>query len=106
MLCATQLDHMVPNSDLYLMKTVRDVVEFYKEPIRDLMTFDHLIREQQRDELPANLHLVPDVHMYDPDSEFMGGISAFPGNPNSHTFGVRDRLKHPSKMQSIPWPDI
>jgi hypothetical protein len=97
---------MVPNSDLYLMKTVRDVVEFYKEPIRDLMTYDHLIREQQRDELPANLHLVPDVQLYDPDSEFMGGVDAFPGMPDNRLHGIRDRLRYPSKKQAIPWPDI
>lgn len=97
---------MVPNSDLYLMKKVSDVVEFYKEPVRDVMAYDHLVRVQQRDELPPNLHVIPDAELYDPNSEFMGGIDAFPGNPEARIYGLRDKLKYPPVKTVIPWPDI
>lgn len=87
------------------MNTVRDVVKFYKEPVRGLMTYDHLIRVQKREELPPNLYLIPDDDMYDPNNQFMDGIDAFPGNPDVR-FGIRDKLKRPPTKQAIPWPDI
>lgn len=88
------------------MKTVRDVVHFYQTGIRGSMAYDHLIRIQNRDELPGNLYLLQDPVSYNPDSEFLGGIDAFPGNPSMRSYGIREMAKYPLVKQTIPWPDI
>lgn len=106
LLCASKFNHQVPNSDLYLMKTVGDVVHFYKTPIRGSMTYDHLIRIQNQDQLPENLHLLHDPVSYEPDSAFLGGIDAFPGNPSMRHSGIREMIKYPPVKQAYDWPDI
>lgn len=88
------------------MRTVKDVVEFYKTPIRGSMSYDHLIRVQNQEQLPNNLHLIPEEHRFDPNSDFMAGISAFPGMPDDHRVGIRDKKKYPPLKEKMEWPDI
>ena len=106
LLCASKLYHEVPNSDLYLMETVGDVVSFYQTPVRGIMTYDHLIREQNRETLPQNLHVVAETVTFNPNSEFMEGLDAFPGNPDLYTYGIREKSKFPPVKHALPWPDV
>ena len=89
------------------MKTIGDVMRFYETPVRGVMTYERLVREQSKEQLPDNLHVVPETIRYDPNSEFLSGIDAFPGNPDLYVeAGVREKIKYPPMKQVVPWPDV
>ncbi|XP_043939952.1 39S ribosomal protein L50, mitochondrial isoform X2 [Protopterus annectens] len=48
-----ELQHSVPNSRLHLMKTPRDILDFYKTPVKDTSKFDDLASL----DLPSNLRI-------------------------------------------------
>ncbi|XP_053207331.1 uncharacterized protein LOC128391462 [Panonychus citri] len=102
--CDKQLDHEVPSPDLHLMKTVGDVVEFYKTPIRGLTTYDDLSRRQN--ELPANLHIINQYIRFDPENDtFFKGKDAFPKHPMV-VEGIRGREKYQDIKIPFEWPDV
>ncbi|KFQ39940.1 hypothetical protein N332_04266, partial [Mesitornis unicolor] len=51
---AAELDHAVPNSQLHLMRTAEDVLNFYSTPVKDMSKFDELCAA----ELPPNLKII------------------------------------------------
>ncbi|KAK2512947.1 large ribosomal subunit protein mL50 [Columba livia] len=51
---AAELGHAVPNSQLHLMCTAEDVLNFYSTPVKDASKFDELCAS----ELPPNLKIV------------------------------------------------
>ncbi|NXI35274.1 RM50 protein, partial [Galbula dea] len=50
---AAELHHAVPNSQLHLMCSAEDVLNFYSTPVKDVSTFDELCAA----ELPPNLKI-------------------------------------------------
>ncbi|XP_061311084.1 large ribosomal subunit protein mL50 [Pezoporus flaviventris] len=50
---AAELGHAVPNSQLYLMRSAEDVLNFYSTPVKDESKFDELCAA----ELPPNLKI-------------------------------------------------
>uniref|UniRef100_A0A8B9GIB4 Large ribosomal subunit protein mL50 n=1 Tax=Amazona collaria TaxID=241587 RepID=A0A8B9GIB4_9PSIT len=50
---AAELGHAVPNSQLYLMRSAEDVLNFYSTPVKDASKFDELCAA----ELPPNLKI-------------------------------------------------
>lgn len=50
---AADLGHVVPNSQLHKMKSVRDILAFYSTPVKDISKFDELSTQ----ELPSNLRI-------------------------------------------------
>lgn len=87
------------------MRIVGDVVQFYLTPIRGVNTYDHLARNQ--DDLPLNLHIIPEVKRYDPDEKdnFFKGVDAFPGGVD-RIQGLRAQKKYPVHKTQFKWPDI
>ncbi|NXP55425.1 RM50 protein, partial [Heliornis fulica] len=51
---AAELGHAVPNSQLHLMCTAGDVLNFYSTPVKDMSKFDELTAA----ELPPNLKII------------------------------------------------
>lgn len=105
-LCAQRFSHEVPNSDLYLMKKVKDVVEFYCTPVEGTAPYERLVKIQKKDQLPANLHLLPDAVRYDPDSNFLKGLDAFPGTKEMPLRTLREKKVLPRLKTQIRWPDV
>ncbi|NXL67825.1 RM50 protein, partial [Chordeiles acutipennis] len=50
---AAELDHAVPNSQLHLMRSAEDVLNFYSTPVKDVSKFDELCAAK----LPPNLKI-------------------------------------------------
>ncbi|NXF73078.1 RM50 protein, partial [Sclerurus mexicanus] len=50
---AAELGHVVPNSQLHLMRRAGDVLSFYRTPVKDVTKFDELAAA----ELPPNLKI-------------------------------------------------
>lgn len=50
---AAELGHAVPNSQLHLMRSAEDVLNFYSTPVKDASRFDELCAA----ELPRNLKI-------------------------------------------------
>ncbi|NXD84794.1 RM50 protein, partial [Halcyon senegalensis] len=50
---AAELDHAVPNSQLHLMRSAGDVLNFYSTPVKDVSKFDELCAA----DLPPNLKI-------------------------------------------------
>ncbi|NXS63411.1 RM50 protein, partial [Brachypteracias leptosomus] len=51
---AAELGHAVPNSQLHLMRSAEDVLNFYSTPVKDASKFDELCAA----ELPPNLKIM------------------------------------------------
>ncbi|KAM6034550.1 large ribosomal subunit protein mL50 isoform 1-T1 [Chlamydotis macqueenii] len=51
---AAELGHAVPNSQLHLMRSAEDVLNFYSTPVKDMSKFDELCAA----ELPPNLKII------------------------------------------------
>ncbi|NWI98295.1 RM50 protein, partial [Crypturellus undulatus] len=51
---ASELGHTVPNSQLHLMCSAEDVLNFYSTPVKDVSKFDELCAA----ELPPNLKII------------------------------------------------
>ena len=96
---------MVPNSDLYLMKTVKDVIFFYSTPVSGTTSYNQLMREQNKNDLPANLHLLPDAARFDPNGTFLKGLDAFPGAKEGFRTLKEKKMFVPLKKK-VQWPDI
>lgn len=58
------------------MKSIDDVVEFYKTPVETTLPVDKMV---QNGGLPKNLHLIQDYTRFNLETdEMFGGKSAFP----------------------------
>uniref|UniRef100_A0A5S6Q2G0 Large ribosomal subunit protein mL50 n=1 Tax=Trichuris muris TaxID=70415 RepID=A0A5S6Q2G0_TRIMR len=70
------LGKRVLSSELHQLKTVRDVVEFFKVPVEVITKYSRMARSNC---LPKNLHILEDAVRFHPltDTEH-DGVSAFP----------------------------
>lgn len=102
-LCASKFNHEIPNSDLHQMRVVGDVLAFYSTPIEGVNNYDKLVRD--KDQLPPNLCVIPEIKRYNPEDNFMSGIDPMPGHPDV-VRGIRAQKKYPPLKPEINWPDI
>lgn len=102
-LCEARFDHLIPSSDLHHIKRIRDVLEYYSTPVRGVMSYNALIRQQ--DDLPSNLHIIPDENKWKPDERGIFAYDAFPGHPDPKG-GIRKRQKFKATKITVDWPDI
>ncbi|KAI4499526.1 hypothetical protein M0802_005422 [Mischocyttarus mexicanus] len=73
--CAEEFKHSVPNSLLYIIETVGDLKEFYRNAVDVATPLESLRRIQ----LPKNLHIQYEYHRFHPDTDTMfDGKTAFP----------------------------
>ncbi|KFD56139.1 hypothetical protein M514_02917 [Trichuris suis] len=70
------LGKRVLNSELHQLKTVQDVVDFFKVPVEVITSYSQMARSNS---LPKNLHILEDAVRFHPltDTEH-DGVSAFP----------------------------
>ncbi|CAG2102786.1 unnamed protein product [Medioppia subpectinata] len=102
--CNEELNHEIPNSMLYLMRTVSDVVEYYSTPIRGITSYDQMV--QNSDQLPQNLHVIGEPLRFNPETDtFFGGISAYPFH-DQRVKGLRATKKYPVIKGHFKWPDV
>lgn len=110
--CEEIVDHKVPNSLLYTVKTlgkyihctwhclvyiyksilffVGDVYEFYETPVDTVVPYEAL----QQQELPPNLHIISNYQRFHPDTDLMfEGVTAFPRSSNLVT-GLKTKKKY------------
>ena len=86
------------------MKTVEDVIEFYKTPIKGISTLDDLSR--RKNELPSNLHVINDYIRFNPEKDtFFNGKDAYPKRPLTVT-GIRGKQKYEDIKVPFEWPDV
>jgi len=80
----TQFGHSVPNSMLYMVRRVGDVVDFYTTEVKTSNPYEKLIESK---DLPPNLHIQKRAHRYSPETD---GLTAFPKNSTLVT-GLRSK---------------
>ncbi|KAF4514019.1 UNVERIFIED_CONTAM: hypothetical protein B566_EDAN018664 [Ephemera danica] len=98
--CFKEFQHSIPNSMLYAIETIGDVLEFYTTPI-DTRT---PLEAMKTMDLPPNLHVLHEYHRFHPDTDTMfGGISAFPKSSTIVT-GLRYKDKYPGHVAKKSWP--
>lgn len=83
--------HTIPNPELHRMKTVEDVIEFYRRPVSNLTVYAKMARDNKQT-LPRNLHVIEHPLRFHPDDKhaYHGGITAFPGR-GGQVFGLRNK---------------
>ncbi|CRL06310.1 CLUMA_CG019036, isoform A [Clunio marinus] len=94
--CSTVFNYSVPNSQLFEMKTLKDVVRFYGTPIDTHTPYETLVKEN---DLP-NLHVIAEYRRYNPETD---GISAFPKSSTLVT-GLKYRKKYKGHKAKTSWP--
>lgn len=101
--CFQEFDHEIGNADLFLIRTVNNVLTFYSTPIRGVNSLDALANS---DKLPKNLHVVQDGYKYNPDTDtFFEGFDAFPKKALIED-GIKGKKKYDNIKAQIDWPDI
>ncbi|KAH9389719.1 hypothetical protein TYRP_007266 [Tyrophagus putrescentiae] len=100
----TEFDHEVPNSDLFLMKTVDDVKQFYQTEVIGKNSYDQMA--QNPTGLPKNLHIIPEPIIFNKKADtYFGGGDAYPG-PKIDQVGLKARKKYPTNNETFMWPDV
>lgn len=89
MAASTQLNHSPTNSRLLHLKSVRDVIDFFKEPVSNVNQYTKLARSWDR---PTNVHVMEQpVRFHPEDTEaWHGGVTAFPGT-GGEVLGLRNK---------------
>jgi len=73
--CSKKFNHTVPNSRLHEIKTVDDVLDFYKLPVDGRVPLDKFSSVA----LPPNLYIQHEYHRFHPETDTLfSGVSAFP----------------------------
>lgn len=98
--CSNDFMHSVPNSQLYEIKTIDDIVRFYETPVDTTVPLDAM----KQMELPENLHIQYEYHRFNPETDTMfGGQSAFPKSSTLVT-GLKYRGKYLGYNAKRSWP--
>lgn len=88
--------HQIPNSRIYEMKTIQDVIEFYCTRVDIRTPYEELANS----ELVPNLHIIPHAHRYNPETD---GVSAFPKSSTLVT-GIKTRKVYKGHIAKTSWP--
>jgi len=96
-----EFQHSVPNSLLYMIRTVGDAVEFYETPVNTNTPYEELLRSEN---LPPNLHIQKEPLRFHPDTDSMfGGVTAFTKSSTIVT-GLRAKQKYKGFKAQKYWP--
>ncbi|XP_035219727.1 39S ribosomal protein L50, mitochondrial-like [Stegodyphus dumicola] len=95
-----QLNKHIPNSLLYKIKDVEDILTYFSTPVDGLLHYDALVRDQEK--LPPNLCVLPDTSVFNPETDtFFEGVTAFPGRKRIIYTKTGEKLE-----KTIQWPNI
>ncbi|VDM28754.1 unnamed protein product [Toxocara canis] len=99
------LKHTVPNPELHRMKTVGDVVDFYRRPVSNLTEYAKMARDQTQT-LPRNLHIKEHPVRFHPDDKdaYHGGVTAYPGS-GGQVLGLRNKRLYRQFQPKKEWFD-
>lgn len=98
--CFVGFQHSVPNSQIYEMKTVGDVLNFYKTSVSSTVPYDSM----KTMDLPANLHIQYEYLRFNPETDTkFNGKTAFPKSSTLVT-GLKYREKYPGHEAKTSWP--
>lgn len=86
--------HAVPNSQLFEVNRIKDVIKFYNVRV-DVRT-----PYEQLDTSIANLHIIPEARRFNPETD---GVSAFPKS-STLVSGLKHRKKYKSYIAKTSWP--
>lgn len=92
--CAKAFNHAVPNSQLYEMKTINDVIDFYFMPVNCRTPYEQL------DKTIPNLYVIPEPRRYNKETD---GPTAFPKSSTLVT-GLKYRKKYEGNVARNSWP--
>lgn len=98
--CFNGFKHSVPNSQIYELKTVGDVVEFYKTSVDSTVPYDAM----KEMDLPQNLHIQYDYLRFNPETDTkFKGKTAFPKSSTLVT-GLKYKGKYTGHEAKRSWP--
>ncbi|XP_073840945.1 mitochondrial ribosomal protein L50 [Musca autumnalis] len=98
--CFAEFKHSVPNSQIYEIKTVGDVIKFYETSVNTTVPLDAL----RTMELPENLHIQYDYLRFNSETDTkFNGQTAFPKSSTLVT-GLKYRGKYPGNEAKQSWP--
>uniref|UniRef100_A0A915B1J6 Large ribosomal subunit protein mL50 n=1 Tax=Parascaris univalens TaxID=6257 RepID=A0A915B1J6_PARUN len=97
------LKHTVPNAELHRMKTVEDVIEFYRQPTSNLTKYAKMARDET---LPRNLYIMEHPVRFHPDDKdaYHGGVTAYPGS-GGRVLGLRNKRLYRQFQPKKEWFD-
>uniref|UniRef100_U5ENH7 Large ribosomal subunit protein mL50 n=1 Tax=Corethrella appendiculata TaxID=1370023 RepID=U5ENH7_9DIPT len=98
--CTQAFNHSIPNSQLYEIENVADVIKFYRTPVDTTLPLDGL----KTVELPENLHIQHEYVRFNPETDTMfGGKTAFPKSSQIVT-GLKYKDKYKGFLAKKSWP--
>uniref|UniRef100_A0A1I8NXB2 Large ribosomal subunit protein mL50 n=1 Tax=Stomoxys calcitrans TaxID=35570 RepID=A0A1I8NXB2_STOCA len=98
--CFSNFNHSVPNSQIYELKTVGDVIKFYEISVDTTVPYDAL----KHMDLPENLHIQFDYVRFNSETDAkFNGQTAFPKSSTLVT-GLKYRGKYASNEAKHYWP--
>ncbi|KFM79785.1 39S ribosomal protein L50, mitochondrial, partial [Stegodyphus mimosarum] len=90
----------IPNSLLYKMKNVEDILTYFSTPVDGSLHYDALVRDQEK--LPPNLCVLSDTPVFNPETDtFFDGVTAFPGRKRIIYTKTGGKFE-----KTIQWPNI
>ncbi|KAF5270675.1 hypothetical protein FQA39_LY01413 [Lamprigera yunnana] len=98
--CYVEFNHGIPNSLLYTMETIGDVIQFYTTAISTITPYENL----KNLELPPNLHVEYEYHRFHPETDTkFKGVTAFPRS-STIVSGLKYKNKYKGHEQRETWP--
>ncbi|KJH44063.1 hypothetical protein DICVIV_09903 [Dictyocaulus viviparus] len=90
-----QFKHCPTNSRLMHIQSVKDVIDFYKEPVENITSYIKSVYSKwlaRKKTKPRNIHMVEQAHRFHPEDvkAWHRGITAFPGSGGS-VLGLRNK---------------
>uniref|UniRef100_A0A915LDV8 Large ribosomal subunit protein mL50 n=1 Tax=Meloidogyne javanica TaxID=6303 RepID=A0A915LDV8_MELJA len=97
------LKHLVPNSKLHKMKSLRDLFEFYEQPVNNITKYAELARNEK---LPQNLAIMEQPRRFHPNDKtaLHGGVTGNPGEGGT-IYSIRNKRIYREFKPKKEWFD-
>nr|CAD2191857.1 unnamed protein product [Meloidogyne enterolobii] len=97
------LKHLVPNSKLHKMKSLRDLFEFYEQPVNNITKYAELARNEK---LPQNLAIMEQPRRFHPNDKtaLHGGVTGNPGEGGT-VYSIRNKRIYREFKPKKEWFD-
>uniref|UniRef100_A0A915PWS7 Large ribosomal subunit protein mL50 n=1 Tax=Setaria digitata TaxID=48799 RepID=A0A915PWS7_9BILA len=99
-LLGERLCHVIPNSELHRMKTVGDLIDFYRRPFRNLTHYAQMARDS-KETLPKNLHIMEHPFRFHPED-----IHAYHGGKGGEVVSLRNKRLYRQFKPKKDWFDF
>ncbi|KAK0394943.1 hypothetical protein QR680_001023 [Steinernema hermaphroditum] len=98
-----EFGHYVPNCSLHKMKTLEDLLSFYRQEVKNITKYAEMARD---DSLPENLNIRENALRFHPNDTQAphGGVTAFPGT-GGEVFGLRNKRIYREFNPKKEWYD-